>query len=143
MKKALAIIMAAVSLLTMSLLGGCSTNPYEYEKEEGFFVYKKYKGEDHVVITGFTDLGNQQEVIVMPETIDGCKYNFLYNKGQGYGLTKYETIVLTGNDKLKKIYFEYELMENIWGKGRRYKYEEETFRHFSSLKKILLNDSTA
>ena len=141
MKKAVAIILAAVSLLAMSLLGGCSTNPYEYEKEEGFFIYKKYKGEDHVVITGLTDLGNQQEVIVMPETIDGCKYNFFYNTQHGYGLDKYGTCTFEKNDKLKKIYFEYDMYNNKWG-ASGYLDISFTFFNFSSIK-IIVNNTTA
>ena len=141
MKKIAALMMAAVSLLAMSLLGGCSTALYEYEKEEGFFVYKKYKGEDHVVITGFTELGNQQEVIVMPETIDGCKYNFFYNKGQGYGVDRFITQGFTKNDNLKKIYFEYEMYNNKWG-AYDYRSIQTSFFSFFNVK-IIVNNVTA
>ena len=71
MKKAVAIILAAVSLLTVSLLSGCFLNTSSSTYEDGFFVCFGQRNSQGVAIIGLTELGHEQKVIVMPETIGG------------------------------------------------------------------------
>ena len=74
MKKILALILAAVSLFAMSLLGGCFLGYRYRDYEEGYFIYKMKSNSVRASIVGLTELGHEQKVIVMPETIAGYKY---------------------------------------------------------------------
>ena len=139
MKKLFAMFLTGILVFALAISAGCTYDPYEYEAEEGFFVYKKYKNADHVVIMGLTELGNQQEIIVMPKTIGGYKYNFYYDTAQRPN--RYQTINLIANENLKKIYFEYDLLNNKWGAAGQESILY-TFHNFAGIK-VIVNNITA
>ena len=144
MKRTAAMFLTGILVFALAFSAGCTYDPYEYEAEDGFFVYKKQKGEDAVVIVGLTELGNQQEVIVMPKTIGGYKYNFTFNKGRGYGINRFEPLVWEANNKLKRIYFEYDLFGNTWWAGSSSgSISVDTFKNLRVLEKVIINNRSA
>ncbi|MBP5308264.1 MAG: hypothetical protein J6Z34_03910, partial [Clostridia bacterium] len=100
MKKMVALIMAGISLLAMSLLGGCSMDK---DYEEGYFIYRKSSADTVVALVGLTELGHEQKVIVMPETVAGYKYVIIDSKGLFGGVGPADW---GENETVEKIYFQ-------------------------------------
>ena len=132
MKKILALILAAVSLFAMSLLGGCFLGYRYRDYEEGYFIYKMKSNSVRASIVGLTELGHEQKVIVMPETIAGYKYIICEPLGfmQGAGPAYWGE-----NDVLEKIYFEYYFR---WTTNDDY-YDGSALADFHNLKKVIFN----
>ena len=134
MKKVMAIILAAVSLLTMSLLGGCIFNTSYPTYEDGFFVYYRPRKSNVIEIVGLTELGHQQKVIVMPKTIAG--YEYAIRDSRGFWRT--DEADWGENNVLEKIYFEYDAIQ--WGGPYPNEKNGYTFHGFNALKKIIINN---
>ena len=70
MKKLFAVILVLTTLL-IPLLTGCLYKK-EYSNEDfTYYIYGSKKNDRRIEITGLTEAGNQKEVLVVPETIDG------------------------------------------------------------------------
>ena len=74
-KKLLTIGLAVLLMLCMSIsLVGCILKKYE-TYDSGYFIYQVSHENGEVYIIGLTDLGKEQEYLIIPETIDGKKVN--------------------------------------------------------------------
>ena len=74
-KRVLSVGFALLLTLCMSVsLSGCILKKYDtYESE--YFIYQVSHENGEAYIVGLTDLGKQQEYLIIPETIDGKKLN--------------------------------------------------------------------
>lgn len=108
-RKRLICILLSVALIICVFCGciGCET-VYEKNlkriKETEYFRYINYEGEDTVTILELTELGEQQEVLVIPEEIDGMKVSMIGTrriKGSSLGPQPGFTLE---SDCLKKVY---------------------------------------
>ena len=74
-KKLLTIGFAVLLMLGMSIsLSGCILKKYDtYDSE--YFIYQVSRENGEAYIVGLTDLGKEQEYLIIPETIDGKKVN--------------------------------------------------------------------
>lgn len=60
-----------VSVITIMSLGLTECGPVK-EYESGFFKYKyEYYSEENIMISGLTDLGEEQKFLTIPTEIDG------------------------------------------------------------------------
>ncbi|MBQ9482198.1 MAG: InlB B-repeat-containing protein [Clostridia bacterium] len=134
MKKITTMILTGVFCLALVFSAGCTGETLYPTYEDGFFVYYKPPKDEFVAIIGLTELGHQQKIIIMPETIGGYKY--IIREIRGWG----EKPVRWGeNNTLEKIYFEYDMH---WY-GYNFNYTSNTFNQFSKLKKIIVNNKSA
>lgn len=75
MKKLISKISAFLFLFSMSVsLSGCILKKYDTYKNE-YFIYQVSRENSEAYIVGLTDLGKQQEYLIIPETIGGKKVN--------------------------------------------------------------------
>jgi len=128
MKKITTMILTGVFCLALAFSTGCTGGTIYPTYEDGFFVY--YKKGDYVEVVGLTELGHQQKVIVMPETIGGHKYGILDSRGFGEVSARWGK-----NNTLEKICFPKQVE---WLSHKRIP-TFQTFADFSALKKIIYN----
>ena len=117
MKKYFRAVLAILILTVLS--GGIVGCDFEtqYSKnlkrifETEYFRCINYEGEDTVTILELTELGKQQEVLVIPETIRGYKVVELAGsiKGWTYGPVQRESYIIH-LDNLKKLYLSAKIM---------------------------------
>ena len=90
-------------LFSILLIYGCSCNPRDYWLKSGDFLYTAINDNQDVVIKNLSDEGEQKEIIVVPEFIDGKKVVSL-------GLVN---IALPNyqwkSEKLKRLYIPYQV----------------------------------
>ena len=134
MKKVMAIVMAGICFLAMSLLGGCTFDTIYPTYEEGFFVYYKPRKSNVIEIVGLTELGHQQKIIVMPKSIAGYEYAIRDSRGF-WSSNKADW---GENNVLEKIYFEYDAIQ--WGGAQPNEMNDFPFHQCHSLKKIIINN---
>ena len=100
---------------------GCKEKQFLYNNE--YFIYRVSRQRDEVGILGLTDVGKEQEYLVIPESIDGRKVAYI---GCYSGLDSTEIIKQYGDgkhaqfqsEKLKKIFFVSDVeMIKGWGVG--------------------------
>lgn len=75
-KIGLVIVFLCILVMVFSLTGCFKLR----EKEEGYYkyiIYKQKDGEKYIEITGLTELGSQQKVLVIPEKIKGIDVSAL------------------------------------------------------------------
>ncbi len=107
-RKKLISILLSIALLICVFCGcvGCES-AYEKNlkriKETEYFRYINYEGEDTVTILELTELGKQQEVLVIPEDIDGMKVWEIGTKKINGALGPHHPYSLSSKN-LKKLY---------------------------------------
>ncbi|MBP5308266.1 MAG: InlB B-repeat-containing protein [Clostridia bacterium] len=131
MKKIVTTFLAGILVFALAISAGCTRETLYPTYEDGFFVYYKPPKDEYVEIVGLTELGHQQKVIVVPETIGGYKYRICDSRGWGVIPARWGD-----NNTLEKIYFEYDL---FWGSSSN-RYFTGTLQKFSKLNKIIINN---
>ena len=102
MKKLLAVILVLTTLL-IQLLTGCLRKEYSNE-DFTYYIYGSKKNDRRIEITGLTEAGNQKEVLVVPETIDGIPVTAI-RKLMIFTMPNYSAEGYWHSQKLKKLYF--------------------------------------
>ena len=100
-------------ILMLSVLSFCACES-EYSKnlkrvfETDYFVCINYEGEDTVTILELTKLGREQEVLIIPEYINGFKVSGIEGRVRGSSLGPVGKSEFTG-EKTKKVYWSADL----------------------------------
>ncbi len=102
MKKLFAVILVLTTLL-IPLLTGCLRKEYSNE-DFTYYIYGSKKNDRWIEITGLTEAGNQKEVLVVPETIDGIPVTAII-KSMIFTMTDHSDKGYWHSQKLKKLYF--------------------------------------
>ena len=116
--KALAVIL--ITVLLSGVLGGCGINLKDIlvqpDKEYGDFLYNTFEKSEYLeayaTISGLTEQGQQKEVLVVPESINGLPVRGLYKRSALWGGQSVEW----HSDNLKVLY----LYNNIISETRFY-----------------------
>ena len=100
MKKVLSIMFL---LIFTMCLGGCNYEPIKYYEDEYFkYMDRVYAEEEWIYLTGFTEKGLEQEILIIPSKFNGKKVRI--------GGVPYLTSPMSfSSEHLKKIYLEEEL----------------------------------
>ncbi|MBP5308289.1 MAG: InlB B-repeat-containing protein [Clostridia bacterium] len=130
MKKITTLFLILVLSLALFLPMGCTGETLYPTYEDGFFVYYKPPKGEYVEIVGLTELGHQQKIIVVPETIGG--YTYMIRDSRGFGRFPADW---GDNNTLEKIYFEYKFG---WQTSLDF-YDYQPLERFENLKKVVLN----
>lgn len=101
MKKLFAVILVLTTLL-IPLLTGCLRKEYSNE-DFTYYIYGSKKNDRRIEITGLTEAGNQKEVLVVPETIDGISVTAI-RKSIIFTMTDHSAEGYWHSQKLKKLY---------------------------------------
>ena len=102
MKKLFAVILVLTTLL-IQLLTGCLRKEYSNE-DFTYYIFVSKKNDRRIEITGLTEAGNQKEVLVVPETIDGIPVTAI-RKSMIFTMPGYSAEGYWHSQKLKKLYF--------------------------------------
>ena len=109
--KQLTVIIALLLLCVvfLSCIGGCTPQKNDRIYETEYFRCINYEWEDFVTILELTELGKQQEVLVIPDKLNGSRVGriggyLLDEQGDKLGLRAGYELEST---KIKKIYFKY------------------------------------
>ena len=112
--KALAVIL--ITVLLSGVLGGCGINLKDIlvqpDKEYGDFLYNTFEKSEYLeayaTISGLTEQGQQKEVLVVPESINGLPVRGLYKRSALWGGQSVEW----HSYNLKSLYFYNEIEVN-------------------------------
>jgi len=125
MKKIISLILTLIMLFgVMAFTSGCGYKPHS----SGYFIYqrndnKEYADRDKVYISGLTEEGKQQKILIIPEYIDGYKVVGLNDHSH------YPTHITTfDSDILEKVYVVADIVD----------INTPFFAYCSNLKKVLI-----